>query len=261
MYDGLSRSGPRLVTFAHVLKSNLFPLAEILETVLDIGRDGMGCPVEIEFAVDMSADPKVFGLLQIRPSVSDEECPTVEFEDFDHRQALCMSPQVLGNGRICGLHDVVYVKPEAFDSAHTREIASEIGTINDKIKRASRQCILIGPGRWGSADRWLGIPVTWDQISSAQVIVETTLKGFEVTPSQGTHFFQNLTSLRVGYFTVNPLADQGFIDWEWLAAQPAVEENHFLRHIHFAEPLNALLDGRTRQGYILKPEFNDALLE
>ncbi len=258
VYDGLSRPGTRLVTFAHVLKANLFPLAEILQTVLDIGRDGMGCPVEIEFAVDMSADPMVFGLLQIRPSVYDEECPPVDFGDLDHDRALCMSSQVLGNGRICGMHDIVYVRPDAFDSAYTREIANEIGVVNERIRQAGRQCILIGPGRWGSADRWLGIPVTWDQISTARVIVEAALKDFVVTPSQGTHFFQNLTSLRIGYFTVNPAAGEGFIDWDWLAAQPAVEENRFLRHLFLAEPLDALLDGKTRKGFILKPDSNDS---
>lgn len=253
VFDGLSRAGTRLVTFAHVLKSNLFPLAEILQTVLDIGRDGMGCPVEIEFAVDMSADPMMFGLLQIRPSVQDEECSPIDIEEIQPEQVLCMSPLVLGNGRICGLRDIVYVKPDTFDSAYTREIAQQIGLINDQIRAAGRQCILIGPGRWGSADRWLGIPVTWDQISSAQVIVETTLKDFVIAPSQGTHFFQNLTSLRVGYFTVNPLADEGFIDWEWLDGQPAVLENEFLRHLLIDEPLDAVLDGRNRRGFILKP--------
>ena len=258
VYDGLSRPGTRLVTFAHVLKANIFPLAEILQTVLDIGRDGMGCPVEIEYAVDMSSDPMVFGLLQIRPSVYDEECPQIEFDDFDRSQTLCMSDQVLGNGRICGMYDIVYVKPDDFDSAHTVEIANDIGLINETIRKAGRRCVLIGPGRWGSADRWLGIPVTWDQISCAQVIVEAALEDFVVTPSQGTHFFQNLTSLRVGYFTVNPIAGQGYIDWDWLAAHPAVSESRFLRHVHFDEPMDALLDGKTRQGLILKPGAREA---
>ncbi|MCZ6651933.1 MAG: histidine kinase [Planctomycetota bacterium] len=258
VYDGLSRPGTRLVTFAHVLKANIFPLAEILQTVLDIGRDGMGCPVEIEYAVDMSSDPMVFGLLQIRPSVYDEECPQIEFDHFDRSQTLCMSDQVLGNGRICGMYDIIYVKPDDFDSAHTVEIAHDIGLINETIRKAGRRCVLIGPGRWGSADRWLGIPVTWDQISCAQVIVEAALEDFVVTPSQGTHFFQNLTSLRVGYFTVNPIAGQGYIDWDWLADQPAVSESRFLRHVHLDESLDAVLDGKTRQGLILKPGAREA---
>jgi CheY-like chemotaxis protein len=258
VYDGLSRPGTRLVTFAHVLKSNMFPLAEILQTLLDIGRDGMGCPVEIEYAVDMASDPMIFGLLQIRPSVSDEECPEIKLGHVDRDQTLCMSDQVLGNGRICGMYDVVYVKPDAFDSAHTTEIANDIALINEVIRKAGRRCVLIGPGRWGSADRWLGIPVTWDQISSAQLIVEATLEDFVVTPSQGTHFFQNLTSLRVGYFTVNSVAGQGYIDWDWLAAQPAVSENRFLRHVHLDEPVDAMLDGKTRRGLILKQGTREA---
>ena len=125
--------------------------------------------------------------------------------------------------------------------------------MNDDLNRAGRGCILIGPGRWGSADRWLGIPVTWDQISSARVIVETTLPDFAVTLSQGTHFFQNLTSLGVGYFMVDPSVDEGFIDWDWLDSQPAIEETQFLRHLRLRDPLDVRLDGRTRLGVIFKP--------
>lgn len=253
VYDGLSRPGTRLVTFAHVLKSNLFPLAEILRTLLKIGMEGMGCAVEIEFAVNMSVRPMKFGLLQIRPAVLDEECPPVPVEQFDHSAALCVSPLVLGNGRICDIRDVVYVKPDTFDSACTQEIAQEIGVFNERIRSDRRHCLLIGPGRWGSADRWLGIPVNWDQISSAHAIVETTLHDFVVAPSQGAHLFQNLTTLRVGYFTVNPMAGQGFIDWQWLAAQPAAHENRFLRHVVLDKPLTIWLDGKSRHGVILKP--------
>ncbi len=261
VYDGLSRSGPRLVTFAHVLKSNLFPLAEILQTLLKIGRDGMGCPVEIEFAVDMTRKPMHFGFLQIRPAVFEDDCGIEQIGEFDPGQTLCSSPQALGNGRMCDIRDIIYVKPDSFDSAYTREIATEIGTINKKLRKAQRPSVLIGPGRWGSADRWLGIPVTWDQISSANVIVETTLDGFVVKPSQGTHFFQNLTSLRVGYLTVESTDDAGTIDWDWLAAQPAAEETRFLRHLVTAAPLDVRLDGRTRRGVILKPPTNGSITD
>jgi DNA-binding NarL/FixJ family response regulator len=254
LYDGIHRPGPRLVTFAHVLKSDLFPLAEILKLVLDIGVDGMACPIEIEFAVDMSASPMQFGLLQIRPIIAHRECEDVSLADVDPAQTICYSPQALGNGQICEVCDIIYVKPQGFDPAKTREIAAAIAALNDGLNRAQRKCVLIGPGRWGSADRWLGIPVTWEQISSARVIVEAALEGFAVTPSQGTHFFQNLTSLGVGYFTVDPSLDIGLVDWDWLASREAATESQFLRHIRLAEPLDIRLDGRSRLGAILKPK-------
>jgi len=253
VYDGVFREGVRLVTFAHVLKSDVFPLASILQTLLEIGREGMACPIEIEFAVDLSRKPAWFGFLQIRPIISHEECEDVGMPDVIDDTALCYTPKALGNGRMCGIHDVIYVKPDTFDASKTQQIAIDLATLNEKLKKGERQCILIGPGRWGSADRWLGIPVQWEQISSAQVIVETTLKDFVVTPSQGTHFFQNLTSLGVGYFTVDPSVEEGFIDWEWLATCKPVEETPFVRHVGLSEPLDVRIDGRTRRGLILKP--------
>ncbi len=253
IYDGIARPGPRLVSFAHILKSGLFPLADVLNLLLDVGRHAMACPIEIEFAVNMKAEPMQFGLLQIRPTVSDEAFERVSLRDVDHRRLICYSPQTMGNGYIRNLRDVIFVRPDAFDSACTRAIASEISRMNEELKKAGRPCILIGPGRWGSADPWLGIPVTWEQISSAQAVVETSLQDFTVTPSQGSHFFQNLTCFRVGYLTVNPTAGGGFINWDWLDRQPVVAESRFLRHIAFDQPLEVRLDGRTRRGMILKP--------
>ncbi|MCH7814099.1 MAG: histidine kinase, partial [Planctomycetes bacterium] len=212
VYDGVFRSGTRLVTFAHVLKANLIPLAEILRLLLKIGHEGMAYPIEIEFAVDMSVQPVEFGFLQIRPIVAHEECEDVRLEELEPERTICFSRQALGNGRMCDLRDIVYVVPDRFDREHTREIAVELGRINADLVREGRRYVLLGPGRWGSADRWLGIPVTWDQISAAQVIVEATLEDFVVAPSQGTHFFQNLTSLGVGYLTVDHSGDQGLID-------------------------------------------------
>lgn len=254
--DGVFRAGPRLVTFAHVLKSELFPLAEILRTLLDIGVEGMACPIEIEFAVDMDASPMEFGFLQIRPIISHEECAEACLDSVETSDAVCYSPQALGNGRITGIHDIVYVKPDTFESAQTREIAAELAQVNDGLIRSGRKCVLIGPGRWGSSDRWLGIPVTWDQVSSAQVIVETTLEQFVVTPSQGTHFFQNLTSLGIGYLTIDASVGVGFIDWEWLASQEAAEETGFVRRVSLDNEFDVRLDGRTRQGAVLKPDEN-----
>ena len=257
VYDGIHRAGPRLVTFAHVLKHDLFPLADILRLLLDVGREALACPVEIEFAVNLTTRPHEFGFLQIRPIVSDEDYEHTELETVEPARAVCLSPKALGNGRIQDLHDVIYVRPENFDAGQTRAIAAEIATLNLELKHAGRSCVLIGPGRWGSADRWLGIPVTWEQISSAKVIVETTLGDFLVTSSQGTHFFQNLTSLRVGYLAVNPAAGEGHLDWDWLAAQPACTETEYLRHVRLAEPLVVRLDGRHRYGVIYKPSVSN----
>jgi CheY-like chemotaxis protein len=253
VYDGLYRDGLKLVTFAHVLKSGLFPLAEILQWLLQVGREGMACPVEIEFAVDMNVDPMRFGFLQIRPIISHEEFADVHISEEEEKGAFCYSSQALGNGRIRDIQDIVYVKPKDFDSAQTREMALEVARINDKLRKADRRYMLIGPGRWGTADRWLGIPVTWEQISSAQVIVEATLEDFIVTPSQGTHFFQNLTSLGVGYLTVDTNVNSGRIDWNWLDHQPAAEESKHIRHVALSKPLGIKLDGRSRRGVILPP--------
>lgn len=257
VYDGIYRPGPRLVSFAHVLKADLFPLAEILRVLLDIGRRGMACPIEIEFAVNMSAEPMEFGFLQIRPIVGGEEFEDVLLEEQDRARAVCYSRQAMGNGRVRNLQDIIYVRPDRFDSACTREIAAEISQLNDKLQNAGRPCVLIGPGRWGSTDRWLGIPITWDQVSSAKVIVETTLRDFMPAPSQGTHLFQNLTSSRVRYLTINPIAGEGFIDWNWLAARQTVEETRFVRHVVVPAGLEVKLDGRTRQGVILKPDGDE----
>jgi hypothetical protein len=211
----------------------------------------MACPIEIEFAVDMGVQPMEFGFLQIRPVVSYGEAEVPSLEDIDASNAICHSPKTLGNGRMKGIRDIVYVKPKAFDAGRTRQIAAELAEINFSLVEEDYRCVLIGPGRWGSADRWLGIPVTWDQILSAQVIVETTLEDFIVAPSQGSHFFQNLTSLGVGYFTVDPATKRGAIDWDWLDAQPAVRETEFARHIRVPTELDIRIDGRRNVGMIM----------
>jgi hypothetical protein len=254
VYDGIVRPGPRLVTFAHVLKADLFPLADILNFLVAVGQQAMACPIEIEFAVNMNSDPMQFSVLQIRPTVSDEAFEHVSLEEVKQDRLVCYSPQTMGNGYIRNVRDIVFVKPEAFDSAHTRLIVTELSQINESLRHAGRPCLLIGPGRWGSADPWLGIPVTWEQISTAQVVVESSLDNFVVTPSQGSHFFQNLTSFRVGYLTVNPTVGGGFVDWEWLGRQKVVTETRFLRHVNLNEPLEVRLDGRTRRGMIFKPQ-------
>jgi hypothetical protein len=253
VYDGIQRPGARLVTLAHVLKSQTFPLAEALRLLLDLSEEGTAGPVEIEFAVDMSTTPMEFGFLQIRPIILHGEYEHVRLDAVQQCEVLCRSDQALGNGRIEGIHDIIYIDPETFDSAQTLDIAVQVGRMNHRLLQEKRTSLMIGPGRWGTADRWLGIPVMWDQISAARVIVETTLDDFMVTPSQGTHFFQNLTSLGVGYLTVDPTRNSGWIDWAWLASQPVVAEAGCVRHVRLAEPLEARLDGRNRRGAILKP--------
>lgn len=256
VYDGVNRPGARVVSFAHVLKSGLFPLPAVLQDLLRIGEKGMGCPVEIEFAVDMTPRPMIFGVLQVRPITADQEFEEVPVEDAHPDRAVCFSPEAMGNGRIRELHDIVYVRPDRFDTQRTLEIAADITRMNEAMIGRNTHYVLIGPGRWGSSNRWLGIPIRWDQISRARVIVETSLDDFMPAPSQGTHLFQNLTAFRVSYFTVNPTADRGFVNWRWLAEQPAITETEFLRHVRLPTPLTVTLDGRSRRGVIFKPGIN-----
>jgi hypothetical protein len=213
----------------------------------------MGSPVEMEFAIDLNPSTPSFGFLQLRRLVAGGEPEDVRLEGEQVERAWCYSSSALGNGRMDDIFDVVYVKPQGFDAARTREIALEVGTVNAALAEEGRRCILIGPGRWGSADPWLGIPVTWDQISSARVIIEASLEDFRVTPSQGTHFFQNMTSLRIAYFTVNPWAGEDRIDWEWLDAQPAVRGSKHLRHLRFNRPVAVRIEGVSNRGVLLPP--------
>jgi hypothetical protein len=246
----------RLVTFAPVLKHGVFPLAEILDTILDIGSRGMNRPAEIEFAARLSADPDEpheFGFLQMRPLVLAQESETLDLDEVHAERLLCRSPRVLGHGTIVGLHDVVVVDFHRFDRSRSHDAAQEIARFNATLLAEQRPYLLVGVGRWGSTDPWLGIPVTWDQIAGARVIVEAGFRDFVVTPSQGSHFFQNLTSFQVGYFTVNTEIGEGFVDWDWLRAQPAQRESAFVRHLRFDNPLLVRMDGRTNGGIIYKP--------
>ena len=251
--DGISRQGTRLVTFAPILKGKLFPLPEILELLLDMGSWGMGAPVEIEFAVNLSVPegkPKDFALLQMRPLVISRELEELDVEKLEPTELICQSVQVLGNGVIKDIHDIVVVDIHKYERSKSREVAAEVSRLNAKLVSAKRPYLLIGVGRWGTLDPWLGIPVSWDQISGAAAIVEANMKDFNVTPSQGSHFFQNLTSFMVGYFTVDA---QGFIDWEWLSTQRADEELVFTRHIQCKDPVTVKMNGHTNKGVIMKP--------
>lgn len=256
VYDGIHRPGVRLVSFAHVLKSDLFPLAGILKLLLELGRRTMSAEVEIEFAVvlgDGRLVPHQFGFLQIRPLAAGYEAPDIPVEVQESPDAIMSTHLALGNGHYDGIRDIVYVPRAKFDRGRTQEIAVEIGAINRKLAKAGTSYLLAGPGRWGSSDRWLGIPVRWDEISGAKVIVETDLDDFKVTPSQGSHFFQNLTSFQIGYLTINAGAPGTRIDWDWLDGQEGQDEGEYLRLLHFDKPLQVLIDGRTQVGVVLRP--------
>jgi hypothetical protein len=218
----------------------------------------MGAPVEIEFAVNLSVpagEPREFGVLQLRPLALAREKEVLEIGGIDASHVVCRSAQVMGNGVVDGVRDVVVVDRWRFDRAKSRETAQELAALNASLVAEGVPYLLFGVGRWGSRDPWLGIPVAWEQISGARVIVEAGFKDFKVAPSQGSHFFQNLTSFHIGYFTVNPDLGEGFVDWEWLAAQPAVSESpsSCVRRLRFDRPVVVKMDGRTGQGVILKP--------
>lgn len=256
VYDGISRNGRRVVTFAPILKHKVFPLAEILDELLELGTWGMGTYVEMEFAVNMKVPqgkPKEFAFLQMRPLVISREIEELKIETINPEDVICQSSQVLGNGLYDNIYDVVFVDINKFDRSKTRETAIEVNYINQKLVKEKRPYLLIGLGRWGSFDHWLGIPVTWDQISGANVIVECGFKDFNVTPSQGSHFFQNLTSFRVGYFTVNNTEKTAMLDWNWLLEQKPLEEMNYIKHIRFEKPITIKINGHQNRGIIFKP--------
>jgi hypothetical protein len=217
----------------------------------------MGSHVELEFAVNLDPDEeglREFAILQMRPMISRWSSQKVRMDGFSQERVVCASLRALGNGAITDIADVVYVRPDRFDPARTMEIARQIGGINQVLRDAGRPCVLVGPGRWGSADPWLGIPVRWHQISSSRVIVETSLKDFVVDPSYGTHFFHNITSLGLGYFTLRGGEGEVGMRWDWLERQAAVGETDLLRHVRLPKPLDIRIDGSTGRGVILSPE-------
>jgi hypothetical protein len=253
--DGIHPGGRKVITFSNILNHNIFPLDTILQTVLLIGQVEMNKPIEIEFAVDLDTpkgQPKVFYLLQIRPIVEADERMQVDLGNIDQQDCLITTNAALGNGIINTLSDVVYIKPESFRPSETKIIAQNIDAVNDILLKENRNYILIGPGRWGSSDPWLGIPVKWPQISGARLIIESGLEHYRVDPSQGTHFFQNLTSFRVGYFTINPFVNDGKYDIDYLNQQTAFYEDEFVRHVRFDKPLVVKIDGKKNKGVVLK---------
>ena len=254
--DGYYPGGRKILSFCNILQHDVFPLASTLDYLLGIGQKEMGRPVEIEFAVNIDqADPKraTFYLLQIRPIVDTKEVMDEDLSLVRNEDTLLSSTSVLGHGVVGDVYDVVYVKTGSFNSSNTQAIAYEIERINRGFTDREQGYVLVGPGRWGSSDPWLGVPVKWPHISNARVIVECGLENYRVDPSQGTHFFQNLTSFGVGYFTINPFKGDGWFDEAFLNAQPAVEETDFLRHVRFERPIVIKMDGKRSLGVVMKP--------
>ena len=256
--DNNLEDGRKIITFSHILKYDTMPLAEILSDLLDICQKEMRSAVEIEFAVNMdvaSDEDKIFNFLQIRPVTESLDNKSLDWDKMDVSDALIYSQKALGAGLIEKVTDIVYVREEHFDSAKTKEMADEIDKLNNLYREDGKGYVLVGPGRWGSSDPWLGIPVKWPNISEAKVIVECGLKNFQIEPSQGTHFFQNLTSFGIGYLTINPFQNDGIMDFDRLNSMNAVYESKYMRAVKFDKPLYIFIDGRKSKGIVRLPIF------
>ena len=254
--DGYYPGGRKIISFVNILQHDVFPIAQTIDRLLKVGQKEMGRAVEIEFAVRFDDNNKhaSFFLLQIRPIVDNQEVINEDLTAIAKEETVLSSTNVLGHGIITDICDVLYVKTGQFNSSNNQLIAYDIEKVNRKFCDEGKNYILVGPGRWGSSDPYLGIPVKWPNISQAGVITECGLKDYRIEPSQGTHFFQNMTSFGVGYFTVNPFKEEGWFDEAFLERQPAVWESEYLRLVHFEKPLVVKMDGRKGLGVVMKPE-------
>ncbi len=254
MVMGTGRNGARALTFAPILDGKVLPLNDLVTRLLRLCEEAVGCEVEMEFAVTLGerpGDPLQFGFLQVRPMVVSHERVELEDAELDGDQVLAASEKTMGNGVVDTLRDIVFVRPEIFEAKHTPVIAGQLAGINRRLQAEGRPYLLIGFGRWGSSDPWLGIPVEWGQISGAKVIVEATLPEMNKEMSQGAHFFHNMTSFQVLYFSVRhdgPLA----IDWDWLNSIPEAGGTEYVRHVQLSDPLTVKVDGKSGRGVILR---------
>ncbi|MBC2743838.1 MAG: hypothetical protein HGJ93_12525 [Desulfosarcina sp.] len=252
--DTVHIPGQRVLTFAHILKYREFPLADILKDMLELGEQGMGCPVEMEFSVNLTGEdnhPQQFAFLQLRPMTARAELEQVNISPEELEEAFCFSGKALGNAKKQDMADIIFVKPEVFDPGKTIQIAREIARLNAVLVKENRKYLLIGPGRWGSADRWLGIPVSWADISGVGAMVETESDKLVAEPSQGSHFFHNITTLGINYITVARAAG-GRMDWDWLTALPRLNDATFVAHARLGLPVTLKVDGRRSQCVIVK---------
>jgi len=251
--EGLQEDGKKIITFSPILNHDGFPLASIIKDLLDISSHALNTPVEIEFAANLDAppgQPKIFSYLQVRPIVTNERTRKINFDKIPKDKLLVSSEKAMGNGFYEDIRDLVYIKTQHYQSDQNKKIALELDEINRRFMEKQKNYILIGPGRWGSSDPWLGIPVKWSNISSVRLLVELGLEEYKVDPSQGTHFFHNITSFEVGYFTVTPHLGDGFFNREYLDSFPAQAETTLIRHLHFPHPLHVEIDGRKTKGVI-----------
>ncbi len=253
--SGLSTPGPRILNFANILKYEYVPLAKALNLIMDVGKEALGSPVELEYAVDLdraeNGKPSFF-ILQIKPMLGTGVEFTFDTDALSREDMIIYAERSMGNGKVDDIVDLVYVDPQAFDKLRTREIAVQIEQMNRKMVTSDRKYILIGPGRWGTRDPFIGIPVNWSQISNARVIVETSLEEFPLDASLGSHFFHNVTSMNVGYFSIHHDSRTSFIRWDVLSSQELMEETGFVKHIRFREPVCIMMDGKKRISTILK---------
>lgn len=257
--DGIYEGGRKIISFCGVLQQDVFPLPELMQMSMKYGAEGMRRPVEIEFACNINNDRTgEFYLLQMRPIVDSKQVLDEDLAAIDDSACLLRSHNSLGHGISEDVVDVVYIKTDDnFTASNNPRIADEVERINRKFVAEGKNYVLVGPGRWGSSDYWLGIPVKWPHISAARVIVEAGLSNYRVDPSQGTHFFQNLTSFGVGYLTVNTYKGEGVYQKELLDAMPAVEETQYVRHVRFNRPLKIMMDGMKQEGVVLLPREGD----
>lgn len=251
--DGLSRSGPRVITFAPILKHGYFPLTNIMKLLLELGSWGMGTPIELEFAVNMSSSKKEFGLLQMRPFVLNYDEDELNVDEFSNEDLICYSEKVMGNGLINDVFDIVLVDFNIFERTNSREVADEVTYFNSKLVADKRPYLLIGVGRWGTKDPWLGIPVNWEQIAGARAIIESSFKDISVEPSQGSHFFHNIISFSIAYLSIDLYKQNGLLDWEWLLNQHAEEKKNYTRLLNFENPIIIKMNGKKNKGIVIKP--------
>jgi hypothetical protein len=256
---GITNPGPRIINFSNILKYEYMPMAKTIETVLDIVKEAMGTPVEIEFAIDLNRDQDyktTFYLLQIKPLIGAEQDFNVDLAEIKRESMVLLSNKGMGNGQVSDITDVIFVDTVTFDKSKTEEMVKEIESLNSLMRKENRKYVLIGPGRWGTRDRWIGIPVNWPQISNAKVIVETSLEGYPLDASSGSHFFHNVTSMNVGYFSVQPELGTSFIDYDFLKKQELVNSTTYFRHVRFPSPVSIKMDGRKRLAVVTWNEVN-----
>jgi hypothetical protein len=252
---GLSTPGPRILNFANVLKYEYVPMAKALSLIMDVGKEALGSAVELEYALDLdkaeNGKPSFF-ILQIKPMMGTGGEYTFDTDQIDRKEMIIFAERSMGNGMVDNITDVIYVNPDTFDKLKTKEMAVQIEQFNRKMVTEDRRYILIGPGRWGTRDPFIGIPVNWSQISNARVIVETSLEEFPLDASLGSHFFHNVTSMNVGYFSIQHDSRSSFIRWDMLKEEKLIEETDFVRHIRFEEPVCIMMDGKKRISIILR---------